>query len=799
MKCPECHFDNPEDTRFCGNCATPLVPSEEIPLTKTETLRTPIIELTRGSTFAKRYEVIEELGRGGMGRVYRVFDKKIEEEVALKLLKAEIAADEDTIKRFSNELKFARKIAHKNVCRMYDLSEEEGTHYITMEYVSGEDLKSFIRRSGQLTIGKSLSIAKQVCEGLAEAHRLSVVHRDLKPQNIMIDREGNARIMDFGIARSLEAKGITEAGVMIGTPHYMSPEQVEGREADQRSDLYSLGVILYEMVTGRVPFEGDTPLSIVIKHKTEVPPDPREVNAQIPEDLSRLILRCMEKDKGKRYQGAEGLLSELSKIEKGIPTTEKVIPERKPEAEIVSEIKWENSIAVLPLTDMSPQRNQKYFCDGMTEEIINALTKLEGLRVASLTAAFQFKEKDYNIREIGEELKVQTVLQGSVRKVGNRLRISIQLINVHDGYPLWSDRYDREMDDVFAIQDEISLAIVDNLKVKLLGGERAKLVRRYTKNLEALDLYLKGRYCWKRRTEENLKKAIEYFQQAVEKDPTYALAYAGIADCHNNLGWYDLLPPKEAYPRARAAAEKALEMDETLSEAHASLANVIENYDWDLPAAEREYKRAIKLNPGYATAHHWYALCLAEMGRHDEAMAEAERAQKLDPLSLIISTPLGSTFYHARQYDRAIEEGQKTLEMDPTFIPAHWLLGLAYAQKRMYKKAIAEEQMAIDLSAGSSSIFAACLGNIYSLSGKRGEAKRILDELHKLSKQRYVSPYGIALIYVGLGEKDQAFEWLDKAYDKRDHWLVWLKVEPLLDSLRSEPRFTALLKKMNLE
>jgi serine/threonine-protein kinase len=330
MKCPKCNFENPADTKFCGECAAPLHPAEEISVSPTKTLETPTDELSRGTTFAERYEIIEELGKGGMGKVYRVFDKKIEEEVALKLLTPEIAADKKTIERFRNELKLARKVGHRNVCKMYDLNEMEGTHYITMEYVPGEDLKSFIRRAGLLNTGKTIFIGKQVCEGLAEAHRLGVVHRDLKPSNIMIDREGNARIMDFGIVRSLEAKGITGAGVMIGTPEYMSPEQVEAKETDQRSDIYSLGVILYEMVTGRVPFEGETPLSIAMKHKSEEPPDPKELNAQIPEDLSRVILRCMEKDKKNRYQSTGEVHSELDKIEKGIPTTERVVPKRKP-------------------------------------------------------------------------------------------------------------------------------------------------------------------------------------------------------------------------------------------------------------------------------------------------------------------------------------------------------------------------------------------------------------------------------------------------------------------------------------
>jgi serine/threonine-protein kinase len=330
VECPKCNFDNPKDSRYCNKCATPLPSSEDISAVPTKALKTPIKELTRGTTFASRYEIIEKLGKGGMGKVYRVEDKKIKEEVALKLIEPEIASDKKAIKRFSNELKMARKIAHRNVCKMYDLGEEKGTHYITMEFVPGEDLKSFIRRSGQLTVAKSISIAKQVCEGLSEAHNLGVVHRDLKPSNIMIDKEGNARIMDFGIARSLQAKGITRAGVMIGTPEYMSPEQVDGKEADQCSDIYSLGVVMYEMITGKLPFKGDSTLSIALKHKSEKPQDPREINPQIPENISRLIMRCLEKDREMRYQTAEELLSELGKIEEGIPTEERVIPKRRP-------------------------------------------------------------------------------------------------------------------------------------------------------------------------------------------------------------------------------------------------------------------------------------------------------------------------------------------------------------------------------------------------------------------------------------------------------------------------------------
>jgi len=415
----------------------------------------------------------------------------------------------------------------------------------------------------------------------------------------MIDKEGNVRIMDFGIARSLESKGLTGSGVMIGTPEYMSPEQVEGKEVDQRSDIYSLGIILYEMVTGRVPFRGETALSIAMKHKTEKPKNPRLLNHLLPDDLSQMILKCLEKDRKNRYKNAEELRSGIIKIEE----FQKVGKEQDSKP----------SIAVLPFRDMSPQKDQDYFCEGMAEELINALTKIEGLHVAARTSAFQFKGKDLNVRRIGEELGVKTVLEGSVRKAGNRLRITAQLINISDGYHIWSDKYDRDIEDIFAIQDEISLAIVDNLKLKLLKKEKAQLMKRYTEDQEAYSLYLKGRYFWNRRYEGGLLKGIEYFQKAIEKDPSFAPAYAGIADCYCLMGMYNWNPPKEAYPKAKAATLRALEIDDTLPEAHASLGWIKMFYDWDWAAAERAFQRAIELNPNYATAHNWYAMFLTPM------------------------------------------------------------------------------------------------------------------------------------------------------------------------------------------
>jgi len=720
-----------------------------------------------------------------MGKVYRVLDKKLKEEVALKLIKPEVASDRETIERFSNELRLARKIGHRNVGRMFELMQDEGTHFITMEYVPGEDLKSFIRRSRQLTVGTAIAIAKQVGEGLAEAHRLGVVHRDLKPSNIMVDKEGNARIMDFGIARSLKGKSITGAGVMIGTPEYMSPEQVEGKEADQRSDIYSLGIILYEMLTGRVPFEGDTPLAVAVKQKTEAPRDPKLVNAQIPEDFSHVILKCMEKDRAKRYQSAEDVVSELDKIERG-----------KTGAIKVGE--WKNSIAVLPFKNMSADPEQEYFCEGIAEELLNALTQIKELRVVARTSAFSFKGKDVDIREIGRTLNVDKVLEGSVRKSGQRLRITAQLVNVDDGYHIWSDQFDREIKDIFAVQEEISLIIVEKLKLKLLKEEKEKILKRHTDDHEAYNLYLKGRYFWYRRYEGGLKKGLEFFQQAIARDPLYALAYVGIADSFGSLGLFSFVRPKEAYPQAKAAAKKALEIDPELGEAYASLGWISLLYDWDWQTAEKEFRHAIKLNPYYAPARLYYSMCLDITGRFDESIGEMKKAQELDPLEPLVNARLGLSLYLARRYEEAYEQNRKVISLDPNFSIVYWYHAMICAIKKLWDEAIASSQKHVQLSEGAAFALAT-LGLVYGLAGIRDEALNALEQLIALSRERYSSPLQIAWVYVGLDKKDQALENLEKAYTDRESLMAYLGTWPIFDSMRSEPRFKALLKKMNLE
>ena len=834
VKCPNCDTDNTQDSQFCKNCAAPLKSAEEAEITRTKTLESTLEELTTGSTFANRYQIIEELGKGGMGKVYRALDKKLNEEVALKLIRPEIASDEKTVERFRNELRLARKISHRNVGRMYELMEYMGAHYITMEYIPGQDLRSLIRQTGKLTAETAVSIAKEVCAGLAEAHRLGVVHRDLKPSNILIDKQGDAKILDFGIARSLRSKGITGTRMMIGTPEYMSPEQVDGEDIDQRSDIYSLGVILYEMLTGRVPFEGDTPLSVAYKHKNKTPPNPREFNTQITDELNVLILNCLEKDKEARYQSAGEVRSQLEDIEKGLLIPVIISPQKKPltSKEITVQFRlkkfyipiavitllaigaiavWQlflkksaaplssgkPIIAVLPFSDLSPQKDQEYFCDGMTDEIITKLSRLQGWKVMNKTSVMQYKDTDKNIKDIGRELGVTSILEGSIRKEEDDIRVTAQLINVEDGFHLWSEIYDRKLDRIFAIQNDIAENIVSALKQKLTPEEKQRLQKKTTENLEAYNLYLQGRYFWSQRTKDAMPKSVERFNQAIEIDPNYALAYSGLADCYIAGGGRHLdLSAEEAYAKAKEMAQKALELDETLAEAHNSLAGVLTSYFWYWERAENAFIRAIELNPGYATARIWYAEHLYSIGRHDASIQQARLALELDPLSSMISTALGVSHYFAGEYDQAIQQYQRTLEIIPNFPRAIYWLGFGYIKKEMYREAIEQFQLVLNLSGGDS-VDLAALGYAYAIAGQRNEAEEVLRQLEALSNQRYVSPVDMAMLHVSLDNNEQAIEYLEKGYEEHADRMSWIKVNPVFDPLRSDSRFQALLQRMN--
>ncbi len=823
MKCPKCHSENTEGSKFCSTCATPLTDAEDAQPSFTKTIETPQEELTRGSLFADRYEIIEELGRGGMGTVYRAEDKKAKEEIALKLIKPEIAAQKKIIERFRSELTTARKIRHKNICGMYDLGEDRGIYYITMEYVPGEDLKSFIRRSKRLSIPNTVSIAKQISEGLAEAHIQGVIHRDLKPSNIMIDKEGNVRIMDFGIARTLQARGVTGAGVVIGTPEYMPPEQAEAKEVDQRSDFYSLGVILFEMVTGQLPFAGDTALNIAIKHKTEIPADPNTYNAQIPDDLSRLILKCLEKDKDKRYQNAQELLSALEHIEKGIPTAIERKTERRPLTSkeitvtfspkkllvpvlavaaliIMAIMVWQllprkevflpefvqPSLAVLPFEDLSPNKDQAFLCDGFSESLINALTKIRDLRVPARTSSFSFKGNDESIQEIGEKLNVKAVLEGSVQRAGNALRITVKLVNASDESVQWSEQYNRKLDDVFTIQDEITLKVVEALKVKLTGGEREELTKRSTTNAEAYQLYLQGRHFRWIENKPNLLKAKDYFEQAIKKDPNYSSAHAGLADTYMLLGLYAMMPRSEAAQHAKNSAQRALELDENSSEAHASLGVILEVFDWDWKGAEQEFRRAIDMNPNHFDAHYEYGLLLSRLKRLDEAQAELEKSLEIDPLSARGYNFLGLIYQLKGNLKKAEEQYKKRDELDPPLPPAE--SAVERAQELIERDGRLPQRLIQ-------------LARAYMQSGQEAEARKLIDELERMYEESDTVniAYYLTQCFVYLDDKDQALKWLERAYERRDPILLAINTSASLDPIRQDPRFKSIQAKMGLE
>ncbi len=752
---------------------------------QTETLEFPIHKLPRGSTFAGRYEIVEELGRGGMGRVYRVTDKKIGEDVALKVLNPAVAADKKTIQRFRNELRYARKIAQRNVCRMFDLSDEDGTPYITMEYVPGEDLKGLLKKTGQLTTKKAVSIAKQVCDGLAEAHRLGVVHRDLKPQNIMIDREGNARIMDFGIARSLKMKGITEAGTVFGTPEYISPEQVEGKEVDQRSDIYSLGVILYEMVTGGVPFKGESALTVALKHKTERPADPKRVNPQIPEGLNLMILICMEKDREFRYQDVGELIVDLERLEKGEPVSVTPREEKEPELELKSGIEWTNSIAVLPFVDMSPEKSQEYFCGGMTEDIITKLSMFGDLKVISRTSAMRYKNTDKDIRQIGQELNVATILEGSIRREKDNIRVSAELVNVEDGFHLWVDTYNRKLESVFEVQDEVSKAIAEALKVKFTPQTIESLKESRPKNIEAYEHALKGmhlinsKYIISQR-EDDFKAAIKMFRKAKEIDPDTVLTYTF-------LGWayqhhFQLTGKKRDLAQVIKNNEMAFELDPNLGETNGAIAWV--HYKrGEYEKAYQSYKRALDINPNTPALNHTIAFILCGLGLFKQAIEYSTRNIELDPFFLPSHSLRARCLMYTGQLGKALMNIKKTLEIETENF---WSL-LDYSIHSIMKKETGKAKELLDkaekINPGYSSIrFYRAL-----IRAAKGEKLRAL----------VMSKNGV--IYSLLGMKDEAIRYITdeikKDYEHFQYSYLSLAANPFYDSLRDDDRFQAIVKK----
>jgi eukaryotic-like serine/threonine-protein kinase len=841
MKCPRCQADNPTESLYCGRCGTQLGAARGAPssFTRTAAFEPPVPEISPGTVFAGRYQIMEELGKGGMGRVYKAFDSEVKELVALKVLNTEIASGEGVIERFRNELKLARRIAHRSVCRMFDLGRAGDTTYITMEFVSGEDLKTLLKRVGQLPASRTVSIAREVAEGLVEAHRLGVIHRDLKPQNVMIDRAGKAHIMDFGIARSTRDAGITGPGMIIGTPDYMSPEQLDGQEAGPRSDIYAFGAVLFEMVTGEAPFEGNTPLAVALKHKTEPPRDPRSMNPQVPEAFGRLILRCLEKDPAHRYQTAEDLLAELMVIEGDLPSTRGLTPGATAAARPAKKrlarpatlvllaagaiaaaaggyflVKarraggpgtgapitvgaYKNSIAVLPFADLSTAKDQAAFSSGITDDLITKLSSLGQLKVISRQSVMRYGGADQDIRVIGKELGVENILEGSIQREEDNLRVNVKLTRVADGSNLWGETYNRQVESIFSVQDEISKAVVNALRIELVAGQDYMLVKRYTQDPDAYSLYTRGRLSWNRRTEEGLKDSIDDFQKAIAKDPNFALAYAGIADAYSFLGRLGFARPADVYPKAKEAAEKALQIDDALAEGYIALAFVKYNYDWNWLDAEIDFNWAIGLNPNYATAYQYYGSLLVNLGRFEEAMAKLEKARELDPGSLPIKASIASLYYYARQFDQAIRLWRELRKADPGINWVYYSLGMAELQKGSPKKALAEFENAARLPGGATlgTFGRAC---VYAAGGQKEKAEAELQALIERSKQAYVPFYYLAVISAAMGDKEKAFGYLAMSYAERDAEQVYLKYDPMLDPLRDDSRFDDWLGKMNL-
>ena len=764
-----------------------------------------------------------------MGEVYLAFDTKLGRKVALKFMPASLTQDVDHLPRFEQEARAASALNHPNIVTIYEIGEADGHRFIATEFIDGETLRQRMSAQpkrphgqsratgGTLDISEGLRIAEQVSSALAAAHAAGIVHRDIKPENIMVRRDGIAKVLDFGLAKFAEEKPTgpedetraivkTSTGVVMGTVSYMSPEQARGLPVDARTDIWSLGVVLYEMVAGHAPFEGPSTSDILVSILEREPRLLTSAGLGVSETLEFVITKALTKDREDRYQTAREMLADLRWLKARLAPGEREhasmsvapVARQSISAQTREPAPTPPSIGVLPFLNMSADVENEYFCDGLAEDLINALTKVENLYVVARTSAFSFKGKEMDVREIGRKLNVANVLEGSVRKAGNRLRITAQLISIEDGYHLWSERYDRDLEDVFAIQDEITLAIVDKLKVKLLKGERAALLDRYRDNLEAYNLYLKGRHYWSHRP-LGISRAIEYFEQAIETDANYALAYAGLADCYNSLGSWEngTLAPSEAMPKAKAAAERAVALDNMLAEAHTSLAYGIMHYDWDWPGTEARIQQAFDINPNYPTAHHWQSHYLTAMGRTEDSLAESKRFLELDPLDLLANAHLAWHYHFARQYDEAIEQCWKSNDLFPNSFWPSFFVALTYEQKGMLAEASAEFEKAIKVS-GNVTFAKAGLGHLYAASGERAKAEDVIAELEQISRTRYVPAYDIAVIYAGLGNKDQAFEWLHRAHREHSSWLAYLKVEPRLDALRSHSRFAALLRRVAL-
>ena len=792
------------------------------------------------------YEIRSPLGTGGMGEVYRARDERLKRDVAIKVLPQSLAADPDALARFEREAMAVAALSHPNILAIHDFGTHAGTAYAVMELLEGETLGAKLA-AAPMAQRQAVDFALQVARGLSAAHEKGIVHRDLKPENLFVTKDGHLKILDFGLAvrRPLDAAGrestaasdqskarneltaaptveraLTEPGTVMGTMGYMSPEQVRGLPVDHRSDIFSFGAILYEMLSGRKAFSRDTASDTMAAIMRDDPPELTQSGRDISLALDHVVKHCLEKDRDNRFQSARDIAFALGEASSGSAAAPARLSAQSPRSNASRPLLWAagvvalvtlaaavlwlrpragaiDSLAVLPFVNAGGDPNSEYLSDGITESLINSVSQIPGIKVVSRASAFHYKGKDVDARTVGRELGVRAVLTGRIVERGDALSIRAELVDARDDTHVWGEEYNRRLSDILAVQEEIARDISGKLRQRLTGEEKKQLTRRYTENAEAYGLYLRGRYHWNKRTAGDIQKGIGYFQQAIEKDPTYALAYAGLAESYAILYNYTGLPSSETFPKAKAAAVKALELDDTLPQAHATLALTHEKFDWDFSAAEKEFRRAIELDPSYPTAHHWYGLFLSEIGRHEEAIAQSERAYELDPLSPIISNARAAVSYNARQYDRAIDAARKTIELDKNLNISWVSLGLSLEQKEMYPESIAALEEAVRLSERWIQAVAA-LAHADAVSNRRVEAMPLVEELKRRSERGQDALVNIALVYAGLGQNDEAMAWLDEAYRGRSAWLLQLslKVDPRWDPLRSDARFQDLLRRI---
>ena len=771
------------------------------------------------------YKILSEIGSGGMGIVYKAEDTNLKRHVALKFLPPELTRDKEARERFIHEAQSASALDHPNVCTVYEIGKtDDNQMFIAMGYYEGETLKDKIVK-GPLKINEAIGIAIQIATGLEKAHKKNIVHRDIKPANIFITDDNVVKILDFGLAKLSGQTKLTKDGTTLGTVAYMSPEQTTGEETDSRSDIWALGVVLFEMITGLLPFKGDYEQAMQYSIVNEEAEPLTGLRTGVPMELERIITKSLTKNPDERYQHVMDLLVDLRSLIKELES--KFTKFRQPRTRFqkkrltiygglcilfilmsvlgyklfLSPVKAIDSIAVLPFSNTTADPELEYLSDGMTESIISNLSKLPNLKkVIARSSVFQYKGKEIIPKEVGKELGVKALLISRISQREDELSISVELVNTENNSRIWGNQYRRSFSQIFEIQDDISKSIIENLRLELTGEDYKRMTKRYTENSEAYKLYLRGRYFYNKHSKEGYNKGLEFFEQASEMDPNFALAYAGISNSYFKLGWFNFLPQSTAHEKGVAAAVKGLEIDNTVGEIHVALANHKRWYGWerDIKGAENEYEKALSLNPNDVESYHEYAHLLTEIGKFDEGIKMMNRALELEPLSIAINSCLGQTLYQAKKYDKAIDQFNKVIEMDPTYQHLSGWLGMSYLKKEMYDDAIEILQKG-STSPGFGTRCIGILGYAYAIQGKVDSALQQLDRLNELSKEMVVDPCFTAWIYTGLGEKEKAFEWLEKAYDERSNWLMMLNIDQLLDSLRSDIRFIELLKKIGFD